>query len=84
MFRNAMITAGSLAALLASSVSASAHSSSCGWLGGWFGWRCDGGSGGSGSQVPEIDATTGLLAVAALGAALALAWEVKRLRSGKS
>ncbi len=31
--------------------------------------------------VPEIDASTGLLAVAALFAALAFAWEVKRRRT---
>ena len=30
--------------------------------------------------VPEIDAGTGLLALAAVGAALALAWEVNRRR----
>jgi len=32
--------------------------------------------------VPEIDASTGLLAAAAVFAALAFAWEVKRRRTG--
>lgn len=32
------------------------------------------------SSVPEIDASTGLLALAALGAALVLAWEINRRR----
>ncbi|MCC5955722.1 MAG: VPEID-CTERM sorting domain-containing protein [Natronohydrobacter sp.] len=50
----------------------------------WFG------SGGSSSSpsttvaVPEIDASTGLLAMAAVGAALLFAWERRRrLASGK-
>jgi len=82
MFRKVMTPAVSLAALLASSVAASAQTSSCGWWGSWFSWSCGSYDGGS-SRVPEIDATTGLLAVAAVGAALALAWEVKRIRSRK-
>jgi len=33
------------------------------------------------TNVPEIDVSSGLLAVAALAATLALAWEIKRRRS---
>ncbi|WP_245771012.1 VPEID-CTERM sorting domain-containing protein [Natronohydrobacter thiooxidans] len=49
----------------------------------WFG------SGGSGSHtnvaaVPEIDASTGLLAMAAVGAAVLFAWERRRrMAAGK-
>ncbi len=32
------------------------------------------------SRVPEIDASTGLLALAAVAASLALVWEIKRRR----
>ena len=40
-----------------------------------------GGGGGSASSVPEIDASSGLLAIAAICAGLALAFELKRRRS---
>lgn len=50
------------------------------WTGGSYG----GGSGGSWSgqtaAVPEIDASAGLLALAAVGAALLFAWECRRRR----
>ncbi|WP_244270162.1 VPEID-CTERM sorting domain-containing protein [Leisingera aquaemixtae] len=43
------------------------------------------GNGGNGNGnawgVPEIDASAGLLTLAAVGAALALAWEVNRRRA---
>jgi len=78
MYRRSVTIAASSAALLMSAVSASAGS--CGWFGSWLGARCGGQSGG-GSRVPEIDASTGLLALAAVGAALALAWEIKRRRN---
>jgi len=81
MFRRATTLAASAAALVTSAASASAQSfGGCGFLGNLLGWNCSGGSTGS-SQVPEIDASTGLLALAAVGAALALAWEIKRRRS---
>lgn len=79
MYRRSVTFAVSSAALLMSAASASAQSRDCGWFGSWLGWHC-GGSGG-GSRVPEIDASTGLLALAAVGAALALAWEIKRRRN---
>jgi len=37
--------------------------------------------GGGPSSVPEIDASTGTLALAALGAALLLTWEINRRRN---
>jgi len=79
MYRRSFTLAASSAALLMSAVSASAQSRGCGWLARRMNWDC-GGSGG-GSRVPEIDASTGLLALAAVGAALALAWEIKRRRN---
>lgn len=39
------------------------------------------GNGGNPNNVPEIDASAGLLALAAVGAALILAWEVNRRRA---
>ncbi len=80
MYRRSVTLAASSAALILSAVSASAQSRGCGWLGTRLGWNC-GGGGGGGSRVPEIDASTGLLALAAVGAALALAWEIKRRRN---
>lgn len=55
---------------------------------GWWSWDWyyerwgHGSTGGSGnvSSVPEIDASSGLLALAAVMAMLALAWELKRRR----
>ena len=49
------------------------------------GWGNGNGNGGNGNGnaygVPEIDASAGLLTLAAVGAALALAWEVNRRRA---
>ncbi|WP_101068252.1 VPEID-CTERM sorting domain-containing protein [Roseovarius salinarum] len=50
-----------------------------------MGWIFDyffggGQTGGATHAVPEIDASSGLLAVAAVLAAVALAWELKRRR----
>ncbi|WP_245513864.1 VPEID-CTERM sorting domain-containing protein [Antarcticimicrobium luteum] len=83
MYRRVLTSAASLAALLMTSASASASAST--WSGGswtsrFFDW-CWGDTGDTSSRVPEIDASTGLLALATLGAALALAWEVKRRSS---
>lgn len=47
----------------------------------WWNWWSYGGSshgGGRTTSVPEIDASTGLLAVAAVIAILAFAWERRR------
>lgn len=46
------------------------------WSGGWT--RGDGGT--PSSSAPEIDAGSGLLALAVIGAALLLAYEIKRRR----
>lgn len=47
----------------------------------------DGGHGGGGSapasSVPEMDAASGVLAIAVVLAALALAWEIKRRRRAR-
>ncbi|APG45729.1 VPEID-CTERM sorting domain-containing protein [Phaeobacter porticola] len=50
---------------------------------GWGnGWGNGGGNGNGGGQtVPEIDVGAGLLAVAAVAAALLLTWELRRRRS---
>ncbi|WP_027236004.1 VPEID-CTERM sorting domain-containing protein [Leisingera caerulea] len=49
------------------------------------GWGNGNGNGGNGNGnawgVPEIDASAGLLTLAAVGAALALVWEVNRRRA---
>lgn len=52
----------------------------------WLWWLTGGGRGGSGGSttpvaVPEIDGSTALLAVAAIVAALAFAWERNRRRA---
>lgn len=47
----------------------------------WGGWSQPGGSTAPSSRVPEIDASTGMLALAAVGAAILLAWEVNRRRN---
>ncbi|MDC0660444.1 VPEID-CTERM sorting domain-containing protein [Leisingera sp. SS27] len=56
------------------------HGWNHGWGNGWGnGWKHGWGNGvGNPHGVPEIDASAGLLALAAVGAALALAWEVNR------
>lgn len=49
-------------------------------------WFNTGGGGGHGRpvrQVPEIDASAGLLAMAAVLAAVALAWELRRRRHNR-
>lgn len=50
---------------------------------GWGIGNGNGGGKGNGNAwgVPEIDASAGLLTLAAVGAALALAWEVNRRRA---
>lgn len=48
-----------------------------GWLCRRYGIYCDSG-GTTTTNVPEIDVSSGLLAVAALAATLALVWEIKR------
>ncbi|MDK3020518.1 VPEID-CTERM sorting domain-containing protein [Pseudodonghicola flavimaris] len=78
--RKLIIATASVPALFASTLSASAQTSA-GTFGSFWDW-CWGDSGsGSSSQVPEIDASTSLLAVAAIGAALILSWELKRRRA---
>ncbi|GHG93195.1 VPEID-CTERM sorting domain-containing protein [Pseudodonghicola xiamenensis] len=80
MLRTIKIAAVSVPALIASTIAASASTTAGTW---WFpgdwNWGHDGGS--NNSQVPEIDASTGLLAMAAIGAALLLSWEMKRRRA---
>lgn len=67
---------------LAASVSTAAAQSYGGHCSIWSIWNCFGTGTGSGSttpaNVPEIDASAGLLAVAALTAVMLLAWERRR------
>lgn len=67
---------------LAASVSTAAAQSYGGHCSIWSIWNCFGQGGGSGSgtpvNVPEIDASAGLLAIAALTAVMLLAWERRR------
>ena len=46
-----------------------------------YGFYCGGNNHQPTTNVPEIDVSSGLLAVAALAATLALVWEIKRRRS---
>ena len=72
----------SLVALPALFAASAASAQSYSWWYSYWGWNNHGSGGGSSSQVPEIDASTGVLAVAALGAGMLLAREVKRRRKG--
>lgn len=50
----------------------------------WLGWGRTPGGNTTPVAVPEIDASTGLLAMAAIGAALLFAWERRRrMAAGK-
>ncbi|UWR60361.1 VPEID-CTERM sorting domain-containing protein [Phaeobacter inhibens] len=53
-----------------------------GWGNGWGngGGNGNGNGNGGGQTVPEIDVSAGLLAVAAVAAALLLTWELRRRR----
>lgn len=79
-----------LAGLAYASTSAMASAQDYSWWSGWYNNWSGGGSSSSGgsstgtstaSAVPEIDASTGILAMAAVLATLALAWEIKRRRA---
>lgn len=84
---NTAIVALSLTFLSAPAAMAQDYS---GWRQRWWNWwnaRYGGGQGGGSphsggsNAVPEIDASAGLLAVAAVLAAMALAWELRRRRA---
>ncbi len=78
MARIRMTLIGAFIYLMAHPVIAAAHSSGSGrGRGRGIG---NGHGGGQPLSVPEIDASTGALALAALGAALTLAWEINRRR----
>ena len=79
-----------LAGLAYAGTTAMASAQGYSWWQRWFYNWSGGGSSSSGgsssgtataSAVPEIDASTGLLAMAAVLATLALAWEIKRRRA---
>jgi hypothetical protein len=74
--------AASGAALVATAASASAQSHGGRWWSWLQNWRggWSRGDGPTRSSVPEIDASSGLLALAVIGAALLLAFEIKRRR----
>ncbi|MFV1495730.1 VPEID-CTERM sorting domain-containing protein [Phaeobacter sp. JH85H1] len=52
-----------------------------GWGNGWGNGGGNGNGNGNGQTVPEIDVSAGMLAVAAVAAALLLSWELRRRRS---
>ena len=79
MLRKLSILATAVPALFATTVGASAQTA--GFLSSAWDWCWGNDDGGTTSQVPEIDASTGLLAMAAIGAALILSWEMKRRRA---
>jgi hypothetical protein len=73
---------GALAALTLTPAVVAAQTFS---LRGWFNWGGHGGHSGGGTSttpvsVPEIDAASGTMALAALGAAMLLCWEISRRR----
>lgn len=55
-----------------------------GWGNGWGNGGGNGNGNGGGQAVPEIDVSAGLLAVAAVAAALLLTWELRRRRSAQN
>ncbi|WP_247738801.1 VPEID-CTERM sorting domain-containing protein [Shimia sp. R9_2] len=80
-------TAALAAGVMAASAPAAIAQNHSGWRGWWWwnwNWNWGGHGGGTGhtggttNAVPEIDAGAGLLAVAAVMATLALAWELRR------
>lgn len=78
--RTLIITLGAAVNMYLSATAVASAQSYGGWLCRRYGINCD--SGGSATtNVPEIDVSSGLLAVAALAATLALVWEIKRRRS---
>jgi hypothetical protein len=79
-----------LASIAYASTTVMASAQSYSWWSNWYyNWSGSGSSSSGGSSsgtstasaVPEIDASTGLLALAAVLATLALAWEIKRRRA---
>lgn len=76
LFRTGIL---STAALGLSALAASAQSYSSYYCS-YYGYYCNGGGGGT-TDVPEIDAASGLMAMAAVVAMLMLAWEIKRRRA---
>lgn len=80
----------SAAALAASAGAASAEGYAASFWSRWFQWWSAGHQGGGPrssdgfSQVPEIDASAGLLAVAAVLSAMVLVWELRRRRNPES
>ncbi|NVK97203.1 VPEID-CTERM sorting domain-containing protein [Ruegeria pomeroyi] len=80
MFNKTITAAGTaLSALVLTATSAAAQTYDYyyWWWGGWS----YGGGGGTSSSVPEIDASTGALALAAVAAGLLLAREMRRRKS---
>lgn len=81
MIKHSVTALASAGVYLGTTVMASAQSYNYWWWSSWW-TNNDGGSGGhETTAVPEIDASTGMLALAAVMAALVLAWELKRRRA---
>lgn len=81
MFKRLKTAYLSVLTYAATTVAASAQSYSSGWR--WSGGSRSGGSNepSTVSSVPEIDASSGLLALATIAAGLALAYEIRRRRN---
>lgn len=76
------VASAALSALVLTTQTASAQTFN--WSHWWGGWSYGGGSGsggGTSSAVPEIDASTGALALAAVAAGLLLARELRRRKT---
>lgn len=87
MSRLRNVTAGATVAYLAGTLPALAQSHGGGWwaslwarFGGGSGAAGSGGGHQSAAAVPEIDAASGVMAIAAVLAAMALTWEINRRR----
>lgn len=78
--KQVILSAAAAVSVFAMSTVPAAAQSASWWSGWWGGWSRPPREETARSAVPEIDASTGLLALAAVGAALLLAWEINRRR----
>lgn len=82
-----LLKTSALAGLAYASSTMMASAQSYSWWSSWYNWSWTSTSTttttntSTASAVPEIDASTGVLALAAVLATLALAWELKRRRA---
>jgi len=80
--RTLLLTLGAAINMYLSGTAVASAQSYGGWLCNRYGIFCQSGPGTTPTtNVPEIDVSSGLLAVAAIAATLALVWEIKRRRA---